>query len=86
MQAAQALGHTVPEDLVVRAGQLFYRAGALEEVRLTGVLPGTRTDAGDLPRTAWSTPTPPTLQRKFPQAKGAKCLFIASCAFPLLDL
>jgi len=27
-----------------------------------------------------------SLQRKFPQAKGAKCLFIASCAFPLLDL
>jgi DNA-binding XRE family transcriptional regulator len=62
LQAAHALGHTVPEHLVVRAGQLFYREGVLEEVRLAGVLPGTPTDAGDLPRTAWSTPTPPTLQ------------------------
>ena len=62
VQAAQALGHDVPDTLVVRAGQLFYREGHLDEVRLAGVLPGSPDTGNPPPGTAWRTPTPPTLQ------------------------
>jgi len=62
VQAAHALDHDVPDTLVVRAGQLFYRAGQLEEVRLAGVLPGAPDAVSHRHNTAWRTPTPPTLQ------------------------
>ncbi len=62
VQAAQALGHDVPDTLEVRAGQLFYRDGHLDEVRLAGVLPGRGDPASPALSTAWRTPIPPTLQ------------------------
>lgn len=61
-QAAQTLGHAVPETLYVDAGQLFYRDGRLEEVRLAGVCPAPALEARRWHETSWSTPTPPRLQ------------------------
>jgi Helix-turn-helix domain len=61
LRAAREQGSDVPEGLLFRAGQVFYHAGQVAEVRLTGLLPSVPDTAGLLPFTAWSTPTPPTV-------------------------
>lgn len=61
LQATRAHGHTIPEGLLFRAGQVFYHTGQVEEVRLTGLLPHGLDTVGALAFTTWSTPRSPTL-------------------------
>ncbi len=71
LHAARAIGHDVPESLTVQAGQLFYRHGRLEEVRLAGVVTRAPHAADDTTAPTWSTPTPPTMQEA---SEGTICL------------
>jgi len=61
LQATRAHGYDVPEGLLFRAGQVFYHAGQIAEVRLTGLIPNGLDTMGALAFTTWSTPRPPTL-------------------------
>lgn len=61
LRAARVHGHAVPEALLFRTGQVFYHAGQVEEVRLTGLLPSVPDAGGALPFTTWSTPVAPTV-------------------------
>ncbi|MEE8303637.1 MAG: helix-turn-helix transcriptional regulator [Candidatus Tectomicrobia bacterium] len=58
---ASVAGYAVPTTLLVSAGQVFYDAGCVVEVRLAGLVPGDPEATGRLEGMAWSTPTPPRL-------------------------
>lgn len=62
LHAAHAMGYDVPDDVLVSAGQLFYRQGRLEEVHIAGVRPDEPDVTSPLRATPWSTPTPPRVQ------------------------
>jgi hypothetical protein len=61
VEAARALGYQVPDRFLGYAGQMYYRNGRLEEVRLLGGVLGEWDAERRTTLTYWSTPTLPTI-------------------------
>jgi hypothetical protein len=63
IDAAKEAGYAVPDKLSINAGQLFWKDGKIEEVRLSGGVAKGEPDTDGKDTIWWNTPTPPRFIR-----------------------